>query len=335
MEWRIIYLGAKGGGSQLTDALLECFNGFSKGIISNVNQETMSENVSRIPQIPTGVVQNLIFPFRLKLKAKIVEQVLKETRDCKCIFVMAHPVDKLLKRKMKQNEFWTVIHDATKHKGDLWPTKKTIKNLAKQNRNLIFLSEFVRDSALQKFNRDGEVLPLISPIRESLSWEHRVYDISILGRNKIYKNLNLGLEILKNSERSLHVFLSSQNADLALNDLEGKHELEVEKGWLSIERFVEVLAKSKILLLTHQEASQSGLISLANSLGTYVIAPRVGGLSEQVMDGKSGKLVRPNSVQGYLSAIEEILNLNQRAEVIDESASWKIWSQKVGISVET
>jgi glycosyltransferase involved in cell wall biosynthesis len=205
----------------------------------------------------------------------------------------------------------------------------------KKNHNLIFLSEFVRDSALQKFNWDGEVLPLISPVRESMPWNERVYDVSILGRNKIYKNQNLGLEILKNFEKPLSVFLSSQNANLTLNDLEVIHELEEEKGWLSLERFVEVLSKSKILLLTHDEASQSGLISLANSVGTYVIAPRLGGISEQVIQGKTGMLVSPNSVQGYLSALEEILQLNQIAEVIDKSESWKIWSEKVGISIET
>jgi hypothetical protein len=207
MEWRIIYLGARGGGSQLTEALLQCFDGHSKGIVSERNQEIVNKNVIRISKVPHGLLENLIFPFKFKVKSRIMEQVLDELRGHKSIFVMSHPVDKFIKRRINQTRYWTVIHDVIKHKGDFWPSNRIIKEIVDKNSNLIFLSEHVRSASLRKFSKGGIVLPLISPQRSVVNWENRVFDVAILGRHRKYKTLDVGLQVLSSIETPMSIFL--------------------------------------------------------------------------------------------------------------------------------
>jgi glycosyltransferase involved in cell wall biosynthesis len=331
MEWRVIYLGKKGGGSQLTAALLECFDGRSKGIVSAANKEIAGENLVQIAGIPSGLVENILFYLRSDVREKVVTEILKETANCICIFVMTHPVDRLIKRKMKKSSYWTIVHDVTKHKGDFWPFNSTIKRLILEDENIVFLSHFVRNISMKKFKKDGVVLPLISPNRSVTVWNERRYDVAILGRHKRYKNGAFGLKVLASIKQPISVFISCHKKTPLINTSVIKHNSEIETGWLSIKRFIEIMSNTKLLLLTHEEASQSGLISMANSMGTYVIAPRVGGLTEQVIAPKTGLLVTSNSINDYLSAIDTILELDRPAEVLNNYDLWKKWSKVQGI----
>ncbi len=334
MEWRIVYFGTKGGGSQLADALLECFRDNSVGIVSDRNREILSENVTRIEKIPSGVIENLIFLLNFRARSKLVSEILSEIGGYKCIFVMPHPIDKYVKRKLNQRDHWTIIHDVIKHKSDLWPTQRSIKELVLRNNQLIFLSMYVRTQSLRNFGRTGDVLPLISPKRTNIAWEERRYDLSILGRHKKYKNQRLGLQVLSEVEQSLNVFISKEKSRDFRKELIGLHKQTIESGWLSIDRFIEVLAKTKVLLLTHNEASQSGLISMANSLGTYVIAPNIGGLPEQIIPEITGKIIESNSVDSYVDAIQKLLRKSECAPVVDYFQIWQHWSQEQEIKRE-
>lgn len=329
MEWRIVYFGTKGGGCQLADALLECFRQNSHGIVSDRNKEIASENVIRIKKVPSGLIENLTFRLNFKARSKLVSEILTEIGNHKCIFVMPHPIDRYVKRKLNQKNYWTIVHDAVKHKGDFWPTQQSIKELVLRNSQLIFLSQHVRTQSLQNFGRTGDVLPLISPTRSNLPWEEREYDLSILGRSKKYKNQGLSLQILSELKQSLNVFISSQKLVGFPKETVGVHKLTIESGWLDIGRFIEILSKTKVLLLTHNEASQSGLISMANALGTYVIAPRIGGLPEQIIPEITGKLIEEDSVSSYVDAIHTLLRKSECPPIIDYFPFWQIWSQEL------
>jgi len=63
-----------------------------------------------------------------------------------------------------------------------------------------------------------------------------------------------------------------------------------------------------VVVLSHREASQSGVLPLASRYGVPVVASRVGGLIENVDDGVTGYLVEAGDPSALASAILRTLD---------------------------
>lgn len=59
-----------------------------------------------------------------------------------------------------------------------------------------------------------------------------------------------------------------------------------------------------VCVCPYKDATQSGVILVAYSYGVPVIASNSGGVEEQVIDGKTGFLVKPSSVESLAAAME-------------------------------
>jgi glycosyltransferase involved in cell wall biosynthesis len=71
--------------------------------------------------------------------------------------------------------------------------------------------------------------------------------------------------------------------------------VEVRTGWISEAEIPAVFSVADVAVLSHREASQSGIAPLALAYGIPIIATAVGGIPEQVRDGINGILVRPDA----------------------------------------
>jgi D-inositol-3-phosphate glycosyltransferase len=65
---------------------------------------------------------------------------------------------------------------------------------------------------------------------------------------------------------------------------------------------------------------QSGVLHLAYTFGRPVVATRVGGLTEDIKDGKSGVLVPPGDENALATALEEMLADPERLAAMSEHA---------------
>jgi glycosyltransferase involved in cell wall biosynthesis len=72
------------------------------------------------------------------------------------------------------------------------------------------------------------------------------------------------------------------------------HDLgaEVINQWLSKDEISSILARYDIMVLSHVEASQSGVAATAFGAGMPVVCTPVGGLPEQILDGVTGLVAR-------------------------------------------
>lgn len=86
-----------------------------------------------------------------------------------------------------------------------------------------------------------------------------------------------------------------------------------------------------VVVLPYLEASQSGVVSIAYAFGKPVVATRVGGLPDVVLEGQTGFLVPPKDSRGLAEAVITILRdaklrrqMGQRArDLADSELSWK------------
>jgi glycosyltransferase involved in cell wall biosynthesis len=82
---------------------------------------------------------------------------------------------------------------------------------------------------------------------------------------------------------------------------------EVINRWLSSQEISEILARCHAVVLSHTEASQSGVAAMALAAGVPVVATPVGGLVEQVQDGITGAIASSTDAPALAAAITRLV----------------------------
>ena len=102
--------------------------------------------------------------------------------------------------------------------------------------------------------------------------------------------------------------------------LDGLCGVEIINRWIADEEVEGIFAKGDILVVPYVEASQSGVILTAYGFSMPVIASDIGGLPEQVVEGKTGVLVEPGSVEALANACVCMLSDPQQVKVMGDFA---------------
>lgn len=245
-----------------------------------------------------------------------------------------HRITKALGMKLSR-----IIHDFKRHPGDLWPNKISIFFRIKKSDNLFFLSKYVAQHTNTR-KLPGVILPF--PEEFLVSNEGENFDITsscdvlITGRMRKYKGLNQIPKIIEIMNQTFEVNFRLVGSGRAIKSQ--CTNLITNNHWLSEKEFEDNIRGTKILLLLHTEASQSGLIPLAHRLGKWVVAPRIGGLGEQVHEGLDGFIYEPGSIESATEAIKKALELESQGvkpKVLEESsfipALFETLNEKIGV----
>lgn len=130
-----------------------------------------------------------------------------------------------------------------------------------------------------------------------------------LGRIMPYKGLSLfvdAVEQLRRRALPIEVGVFGEG-DLGANAERLKRlGAEVENRWLQEREIGPIHERFHAVVLSHVEASQSGIAAAAFGAGRPVIATPVGGLIEQVRDGYTGILAARADVDGLADAIQRL-----------------------------
>lgn len=131
-----------------------------------------------------------------------------------------------------------------------------------------------------------------------------------LGRLEAYKGLDLlvgAFTLARRSEPDLELTVASRGR-LApgLAERLGSPGIRLINRWLSDEEFEALLATHGQAVLPYLTATQSGIALAAMGNGLPCVATRVGGLPEQIIDGRTGLLVPPGDKSGMARAMVRI-----------------------------
>jgi glycosyltransferase involved in cell wall biosynthesis len=212
----------------------------------------------------------------------------------------------------------TVVHDAVPHPGDR--TAYLTRWLLREARIadlVVTLSRSVADGLVGRgFVSPQRVLPLFHPdLGYGSVPARRARDpgaplrLLFFGRILRYKGLPLltqAVELLR--AEGLGVDLGVAGAgDLA--PLRGRLAAlgaEVINRWIGDAEVGPLLARYDAIALSHIEASQSGVAAAAFGHGMPVVAFPVGGIAEQVVDGRTGVLARGADARSLADAIRRL-----------------------------
>jgi glycosyltransferase involved in cell wall biosynthesis len=81
---------------------------------------------------------------------------------------------------------------------------------------------------------------------------------------------------------------------------------EVINRWIDDDEVGPLLARYDAVALSHIEASQSGVAATAFGNGMPVVGMPVGGLVEQIVDGRTGVLAQRMTVRAFADAIRRL-----------------------------
>ncbi|WP_135211585.1 glycosyltransferase family 4 protein [Vitreimonas flagellata] len=161
--------------------------------------------------------------------------------------------------------------------------------------------------------------------------QHGPLRMLFVGRLLQYRGLDLfveGAELARERGVDLRVGVFGAGN---ISQLRGRLEAlgaEVVNRWLKDDELDAVLARYDLVLATHREASQSGVVALGAGAGRPAIVTPVGGLPEQISQGQTGLVAR--SLEGAAIA-DAIVQFSDRAflarchqEIQSRAAQWSM-----------
>jgi glycosyltransferase involved in cell wall biosynthesis len=318
----IIYWGTRGGGNRFTFNL--CMEMLKLEVPFVVSLSASNENLLNYKKTFPNQIQTFEcdteFPSitltYLNRKSKI-RDALKSFEQIgvkNIVITMPHFLDLNVFRQAKRNSIFVtrVIHDYKRHPGDIWPNFVSIVIRRYASDKLVYLSRFVQKKCKFPYRRSivarfPEEHLLDPQFQETSKFES--CDVLIIGRIRKYKGLQVLGDVVNIINETTEVnFLLAGNGKTKIK--EGKNLVIVER-WLAEAEFEELFLKTRIILLLHQEASQSGVPSVATANGKWIVAPELGGLAEQVENGVNGFRYQKDDMNSLKEAIFDALRMDE------------------------
>ncbi len=248
----------------------------------------------------------LTFPNFLFARQKLLAWLTKHKVES-VVVLMPHLWTPLVANSIKQLgiRYSVVIHDAKPHLGD--PTGLATSWLLKDAHiadTVITLSQWVTNQLIAQGTVPAEriktlflpdaVYPYSALTSHAGPRCRKIGDplrILFFGRLLPYKGLPLFIDAMEILAREKIPIEVSVCGDGDLEDITARLEkikAVIVNRWLSEKEIGELLVRHDVVVLTHSEASQSGVVSAALGAGLPVVVPPVGGLAEQIQPREAG-----------------------------------------------
>lgn len=154
--------------------------------------------------------------------------------------------------------------------------------------------------------------------RRELGLDQEIAVLLFFGFVRPYKGLMYLLEAVEKVQQHIpvHLIIAGEFWEDKQKYLKRINELGLSKCVTIVDKYIpneeigKYFAAANVVVLPYVHASQSAVVQLAMETGTPIIACNVGGLSESVIEGINGLLVKPRDSQSLADAILKYLTHN-------------------------
>jgi glycosyltransferase involved in cell wall biosynthesis len=317
--------------------------GFSTvpGVTGLLSLSTAAEIMSLVPapqcDLPVATYRG---PFSYLARAATAPVFIPRlTRDvCRlapdlALCAMPGPLDLAMHAALRRAgvRYAVVVHDADTHPGDGYPLQMTLQRILMRRADaVVLLSDHVQrrlaaqgllaGKAIIHSRLPPPAIGLLPPVRA----HGGPFRLLSFGRLLAYKGLDLLADALARILPTIPMTVrvvgqGPESADLAaLRRLPG---VTVENRWVPEAEIVELLGWADALVLSHREASQSGVASAALASRRFLVATRVGGLAEQAGDNPAAVLCDV-SAESLAAALRQVQTLPLPQGEAATGAAW-------------
>jgi len=214
------------------------------------------------------------------------------------------------------------IHDARPHAGEdhVSPLFRFIWRDARSADLVVCFSRFVRDDVAEELQLDEKrsiAVPLGpsgfgSAIPRPRSAPRTAPRLLCFGRGYRYKGMDLAIEAMSFISESFPtaelVIVGGGEMAKYAGMAQRRPRVTVRAGYLPEEEVAGLFDAADVVLAPYREASQSAIVTTAQTMGVPVVCTPVGGLPEQVMDGETGIVATDVSSQALALATIRLLS---------------------------
>ncbi len=271
----------------------------------------------------------------IPIAAPALARRLTEARVDAALCAMPAPLDLLMVSALRRVRlrYGVAVHDASLHPGDILPMQMLLqRRLLSGATALVALSGHVATQLTNSGGLHGRPLLVsrLSPLRygrppPAPGGHDGPLRLLSFGRLLPYKGLDLlaeALGMVGDAARLQVRVVGAGPEGPVLDTLRKLPGVTVENRWVPETEVGELLAWSDALVLSHTEASQSGVAAAAIAAGRWIVATSVGGITEQLA-GYSG--ARLCAVDGFAlaGAIRDLLANPPAAATAADPGAWQ------------
>jgi len=324
MRIALIYLGRKGSGGAISLGLgralgreVQVAAFLSAGLETLPTwRDAQPLAVQAVPTYTNGLeaAWTLAFPARIRRLAGLVAS----WRPDVLLFPMFHPWNAALQKALGPAPSVVFVHDPLPHPGLVSWLHALFENASLARAACcVVLSQ----ALVPELVRRGLPPARIAVIPHGLiqyprlgkdGQKHSGPTLLFFGRIAAYKGLEVLLEAfsqVRARQPGLRLLVAGEGSLAPYRrQLQGLEGVEVINRWVAEEDVPDLFEQADMVVLPYTSASQSGVLAIAAAFGLPVVATRVGGLPEQVVDGETGLLVEPDSAPALAKAIERLLD---------------------------
>lgn len=323
MRIALVYLGRRGSGGPISLELATHLGQHADvmAFISTFAETAPRWRSSGVNVRETPTYRNLVeaawtwvFPGRIHALA---EQICQFQPDV-LLFPMFHTWNPFIQSQLRQVPSVVTVHDPVPHPGDVdWLFEN---RSIRQAKRCIMLSEGLQPELVARGVSPGTIdiiphgeLSYYRTIGNATVHSEPLHEPVILffGRITLYKGLNVLLqafEMLCKERRARLRIVGAGDIKPYAELLDRLPEVEVVNRWIPDEEVAGYFEHASVVALPYITATQSGVLGIAASFGTPVVATMTGGLPEQIAHEQTGLLVEPGSPEDLCAALEFLLD---------------------------
>lgn len=293
-----------------------------------------SEKIIQVDTFRTGGGALIRIDRICRIRKRLAREI-RARRASRVIFLMPHVWGPLMSGVIRKHgaHYGVVVHDAAPHPGD--PTGRVHDwihvDLERASR-VFTLSHWVADELLRRRPvLRGRIAPLMHPDlgsgAASCTPDGEPIRLGFLGRILPYKGLALFVEAVEALQADGVPFKVQVVGEGDLEAFRARLErvgAQIKNKWVSEEELAHAARQSDLVVASHLEASQSGVVAFALGHGIPVLVTPVGALPEQVSHDVNGLIAREASASAIAEQIKRAVRqpelLGQLREGVAQTA---------------
>ncbi len=250
-------------------------------------------------------------------------------------------------RFLKNTRKFYLIHNADFH--EKWLFAKTLTKYAFNPADTFLTLSDTSTQTLQSLCKDAKILQLFHPVYENILVhndlsEEKKFNLLFFGFVKHYKGLDILLDALPLVIQKITKIKLTIAGDvygdrsIYLNQIERlglKDRVDVHFRYIPDQELEKFFAECDVCVIPYRSATQSGVVQMAFAYEKPVIATRVGGISEVVIDYENGFLVEPENPVALADKIVEfyekdyIYKFQTAIQKRNQQYSWDSFTKKL------
>lgn len=324
MKIVLLHLGRKGAGPVFSIEMAKALTLEGHQVVSLIsyyieNKGQWETSGLKVIYVKTynSKFQFIISLFCFKRFYKIIRTIYYEKPDA-IYSPMGHIWDIFLMPLLNKYTRIKTIHDVELHEGENSLLRRFITRFRYQSAEgyVVLSSNYVSDLISRNIPiRSIAVIPHAGfdyYLNNDVNIEYKNV-ILFFGRIIKYKGLDIlldAMKIIRQTDHSIRLrIVGSGNISVYKKEIDELGAIiELYNSWIDDNEVASFIYDVFMVVLPYTHASQSGVIPLAYSFSKPVISTNVGCLTEQVIEGKTGYIIQPNSSRVLADKILYMIN---------------------------